>query len=123
MNENGMVGIMVLWLLAGLSAIAMHALAIARWQLAHSVSGIEEERALYLAFAGAILAHGSGFSRDEAMFDFEGGRVRVNRQFAAENQKVRLRCVVETGKFRKELVVGWKKAGAGWRADFWREIQ
>src|SRR5205814_9318204 len=100
------------WIIGALTAVALSALSVAKWQEASGEYEIEDLRANYLAHAGALLAYNSNFQFSERTHEFSTGKVHVERrsvqaQFVEgglcnEKDLVRLKCSIDCGIVHRE---------------------
>ena len=104
MSSRGVIGIAVLWIIGALSAVALSALSVAKWQLARGEYEIQDLRANYLAHAAALLAYSSNFEFSERTHEFATGKVRVERKAGDQKDMVRLKCAIDCGIVHTVLV-------------------
>lgn len=121
-RRSGVVGIAVLWILAALSAMAMAGLAAGRLEMSRGRAQLEETRAMALLSSAFRMAKEGGFRAADGDYAFQTGRVQMERLTAPESGMVRVRCVATVGLLEKKVETGWRRAGGGWRAVYWREL-
>ena len=121
MDRKGVIGVAVLWLAAGLCALSLAAMAVARHRVEAGRAQLQEWRAIHMARGAALFEQGLNFARADATHHFDTGTVRTQCAKLSPT-RLTLLCVVESGSYTKEIETGWERAADGWRAVYWREI-
>lgn len=122
MNEQGIIGVLSVWVLAGISALCFSLLQLSGWQHRKLQTERDELRCVYLAAATFLRERDSDFASAENQHDFQTGRSRVVRLAGAQETR-RLRCEVQSGRAALGIITEWKKQGAGWALLAWAEDQ
>jgi Tfp pilus assembly protein PilX len=120
-SDRGVVGIAVLWLLVGVSALGYSALRLARWQKSRAATGLAEVQARLLIAGSALLAREAQFKFLEKNDTYETGTVRLVRAGSTNPAEVTLHGVATVAGFQKHVNIGWKKIPNGWGVSYWAE--
>lgn len=120
-SRRGIVGVAVLWILAALTAMALAALSVGRWQSARGRTSLDETKAIALAHATLLIARETDFALAQTEWSFDTGTVRLERLSPTIKDTVRLRCVAKSGRTEKEIETAWRRLGNSWSALYWRE--
>ncbi len=121
MNEQGFVNVFSLWIGALVVSLGLAAFAIVKWQRANAEARLFEVRSFFIAHTAALMAFQNNFVQDALSFDYEGGRVALERIHYKPEKEVTIRCAVHIGKYQRQSDVEWIKMGDSWKAISWRE--